>query len=70
MNVIGLSKDEQDSIFRMLAIILWLGNVQFAEGDDGNSAVIIDENGIAKKLACGICVSNSDRLLLYQLTSK
>jgi myosin heavy subunit len=23
----------------MLAIILWLGNVQFVEGDDGNSAI-------------------------------
>ena len=39
MQVIGLSDDEQDDIFRMLAIILWLGNVQFAEKDDGNSQV-------------------------------
>ncbi|KAI8584101.1 hypothetical protein K450DRAFT_218149 [Umbelopsis ramanniana AG] len=39
MNVVGLSKEEQDEIFKMLAIILWLGNVQFAEGDDGNSAI-------------------------------
>ncbi|TFY71324.1 hypothetical protein EVG20_g1674 [Dentipellis fragilis] len=39
MQVIGLSADEQSEIFRMLAIILWLGNVQFAEKDDGNSEV-------------------------------
>lgn len=39
MNVVGLAKEEQDEIFKMLAIILWLGNVQFVEGDDGNSAV-------------------------------
>lgn len=44
MGVIGLQKHEQDDIFRMLAIILWLGNVIFDEGDDGNS-VINDENG-------------------------
>lgn len=44
MEVIGLQKHEQDDIFRMLAIILWLGNVLFDEGDDGNS-VINDENG-------------------------
>jgi myosin-1 len=44
MNVVGLSKEEQDEIFKMLAIILWLGNVQFAEGDDGNS-VIGDTDG-------------------------
>ena len=45
MNIIGLSQEEQDGIFAMLAIILWLGNVQFAEGDDQNSAVVVDENG-------------------------
>ncbi|KAJ7492331.1 microfilament motor [Mycena latifolia] len=39
MQVIGLSADEQSEIFRMLAIILWLGNVQFNEMDDGNSAI-------------------------------
>ncbi|CAG8616843.1 14409_t:CDS:10 [Funneliformis mosseae] len=43
MEVIGLQKHEQDDIFRMLAIILWLGNVLFDEDDDGNS-VISDEN--------------------------
>jgi myosin-1 len=41
MNVIGLTGDEQNSIFRILAAILWLGNVDFVEGDDGN-AVIAD----------------------------
>lgn len=39
MQVIGLSAHEQNEIFRMLAIILWLGNVQFSELDDGNSRV-------------------------------
>ncbi|RIB18414.1 myosin head, motor domain-containing protein [Gigaspora rosea] len=39
MNIIGLTQSEQDDIFRMLAIILWLGNVQFDEGNDGNSVV-------------------------------
>ncbi|KAJ7161280.1 microfilament motor [Mycena crocata] len=39
MQVIGLSADEQSEIFRMLAVILWLGNVQFSEMDDGNSTI-------------------------------
>ncbi|KAF5323389.1 hypothetical protein D9611_005601 [Ephemerocybe angulata] len=39
MQVIGLSADEQHEIFKMLAIILWLGNVQFEENDEGNSAI-------------------------------
>lgn len=39
MQVIGLDANEQNEIFRMLAIVLWLGNVQYTEMDDGNSAV-------------------------------
>jgi myosin I len=39
MNTIGLSADEQNEIFRMLAIVLWLGNVQYEEMDDGNAKV-------------------------------
>ena len=39
MQVIGLTPQVQSDIFRMLATILWLGNVQFAEKDDGNAEV-------------------------------
>ncbi|KAK5003793.1 class II myosin, partial [Cryomyces antarcticus] len=39
MKVIGLSQAEQDNIFRMLAAILWLGNVTFSEDDHGNAAI-------------------------------
>ncbi|KAI0828874.1 myosin class I heavy chain [Trametes gibbosa] len=39
MQVIGLSDYEQNEIFRMLAIILWLGNVQYSEKDDGNADI-------------------------------
>jgi myosin-1 len=40
MKVIGLTQEEQDNIFRMLAAILWLGNVSFQEDDSGNAAVV------------------------------
>ncbi|KAF9990905.1 class II myosin [Mortierella antarctica] len=46
MRVIGLEQHEQDEIFRMLAIILWLGNVQFSENDEGY-AQITDNDVIA-----------------------
>jgi myosin-1 len=39
MKVIGLQKAEQDNIFRMLAAVLWLGNVTFVEDKEGNAAV-------------------------------
>ena len=39
MRIIGLSQDEQDSIFRMLAAVLWTGNLVFQEDDSGYAAV-------------------------------
>lgn len=46
MSVIGMTEAEQDDVFRMLAAILWIGNIQFIEDDQGNSA-IADESVIA-----------------------
>ncbi|KAF2270733.1 hypothetical protein CC78DRAFT_485673 [Lojkania enalia] len=40
MKIIGLQQAEQDNIFRMLAAILWLGNVSFQEDDSGNAAIV------------------------------
>nr|A6SED8.2 RecName: Full=Myosin-1; AltName: Full=Class I unconventional myosin; AltName: Full=Type I myosin [Botrytis cinerea B05.10] len=40
MKIIGLSQAEQDEIFRMLAAILWTGNIQFREDEDGYAAVV------------------------------
>ncbi|KAL1835956.1 hypothetical protein VTJ49DRAFT_5767 [Mycothermus thermophilus] len=39
MKVIGLTQAEQDNIFRMLAAILWTGNLVFREDDNGYAAV-------------------------------
>ena len=39
MKTIGLTAEEQNEIWRMLAAVLWLGNVQFSEMDDGNSTI-------------------------------
>ncbi len=39
MKTIGIAQAEQDNIFRMLAAILWLGNVSFRENDDGNASI-------------------------------
>jgi myosin I len=39
MNVIKLTPDEQNNIIRILSLILWLGNVQFEEMEDGNSRI-------------------------------
>ncbi|KAK5109794.1 hypothetical protein LTR62_006527 [Meristemomyces frigidus] len=39
MKVIGITPAEQDNIFRMLAAVLWIGNVSYQEDDQGNAAI-------------------------------
>uniref|UniRef100_A0A0E0KLW7 Myosin motor domain-containing protein n=1 Tax=Oryza punctata TaxID=4537 RepID=A0A0E0KLW7_ORYPU len=43
MSVVGISSDEQDAIFRVVAAILHLGNVEFAEGSEADSSMPKDE---------------------------
>lgn len=39
MEIIGLHETEQDNIFKILAIVLWLGNLDFVENNEGNAAI-------------------------------
>ncbi|KAL5611685.1 uncharacterized protein BROUX77_001841 [Berkeleyomyces rouxiae] len=40
MKIIGLTQPEQDQIFRMLSAILWIGNIQFREDQNGWAEVV------------------------------
>ncbi|KAG2654947.1 myosin-6-like [Panicum virgatum] len=46
MDIIGISSEEQEAIFRVVAAILHLGNVEFAEGVDGDSSKPKDEKSL------------------------
>lgn len=39
MNTIGITADEQANILRMLAAVLWIGNAQYAENEEGHAYV-------------------------------
>ncbi|XVF25185.1 hypothetical protein REPUB_Repub13aG0191500 [Reevesia pubescens] len=43
MDIVGISDQEQDAIFRVVAAILHLGNINFAKGKEIDSSVIKDE---------------------------
>ncbi|XP_021307574.1 myosin-6 isoform X1 [Sorghum bicolor] len=43
MGIVGMSSDEQDAIFRVVAAILHLGNVEFSEGSEDDSSKPKDE---------------------------
>ncbi|XP_047320010.1 myosin-17-like isoform X2 [Impatiens glandulifera] len=60
MDIVGISEEEQESIFRVVAAILHLGNVDFAKGKEMDSSVIKDEksrfhlNMTAELLKCDV----------------
>ncbi|CAH1417764.1 unnamed protein product [Lactuca virosa] len=43
MDIVGISKKEQDAIFRVVASILHLGNLEFAKGEEIDSSVLKDD---------------------------
>ncbi|XP_071726546.1 myosin-12 [Rutidosis leptorrhynchoides] len=43
MDVVGISQDEQDAIFRVVAAILHLGNIDFIKGKEFDSSKVKDE---------------------------
>ncbi|CAI0560601.1 unnamed protein product [Linum tenue] len=43
MEIVGISNDEQDAIFRVVAAILHLGNIEFAKGKEMDSSLPKDE---------------------------
>lgn len=43
MDIVGISADEQDGIFRVVAAILHLGNIEFAKGKEIDSSMPKDE---------------------------
>nr|GMD38939.1 myosin-9-like isoform X6 [Ipomoea batatas] len=44
MDIVGISKEEQEAIFRVVAAILHLGNIEFAKGKEADSSVLKDAN--------------------------
>ncbi|GAB4853754.1 hypothetical protein Ancab_017947 [Ancistrocladus abbreviatus] len=43
MDVVGISEEDQEAIFRVVAAILHLGNIEFSKGPEVDSSVIKDE---------------------------
>ncbi|CAK9144158.1 unnamed protein product [Ilex paraguariensis] len=58
MDIVGISEEEQEAIFRVVAAVLHLGNIEFAKGKEIDSSMIKDEksrfhlNTTAELLKC------------------
>ncbi|KAJ3690189.1 hypothetical protein LUZ61_019353 [Rhynchospora tenuis] len=55
MNVVHISKEDQDTVFAMLAAVLWLGNISLKVIDNENHITVVSDEGahtVAKLLGC------------------
>nr|CAB3473388.1 unnamed protein product [Digitaria exilis] len=58
MDIVGINEEEQEAIFRVVAAVLHLGNIDFAKGTEIDSSVIKDDksrfhlNNAAELLKC------------------
>ncbi|KAG7988680.1 hypothetical protein I3843_03G199800 [Carya illinoinensis] len=43
MDIVGISEEEQEAIFKVVAAILHLGNIEFAKGEEIDSSVVKDK---------------------------
>ncbi|WZZ18783.1 hypothetical protein YC2023_111872 [Brassica napus] len=63
MDVVGISNEEQEAIFRVVAAILHLGNIDFGLGEEIDSSVIKDENSrFHLNLAAELLMCNAQSL--------
>ncbi|PNY04685.1 myosin-H heavy chain-like protein [Trifolium pratense] len=46
MDIVGINQDEQDAIFRVVAAILHLGNIDFVKGNEFDSSKLKDEKSL------------------------
>ncbi|QHO36301.1 myosin-1 [Arachis hypogaea] len=57
LDVVHISKEDQESVFAMLAAVLWLGNVSFTVIDNENHVQAVEDEGlfsVAKLIGCDI----------------
>ena len=45
MNIVKISKQDQENAFTMVAAVLWLGNITFSEIDNDNHVSVNDDEG-------------------------
>ncbi|KAJ6792577.1 myosin-6-like [Iris pallida] len=63
MDIVGISSDEQDAIFRVVAAILHLGNIEFCDGKEFDSSVPKDEKSrFHLKTAAGLFMCDEQAL--------
>ncbi|KAL9676992.1 hypothetical protein QQ045_005215 [Rhodiola kirilowii] len=63
MDVVGITTEEQDAIFRVVAAILHLGNIEFVKGKEIDSSELKDEKSIYHLRTAAELFMSSEKLL-------
>ncbi|XXG40756.1 hypothetical protein AAC387_Pa01g1394 [Persea americana] len=64
MDIVGISLDEQEAIFRILAAILHLGNIEFSPGKEHDSSTIKDQkSSFHLQMTADLFMCDADLLL-------
>ncbi|XP_059642620.1 myosin-15 [Cornus florida] len=64
MDIVGISLEEQEAIFRTLAAILHLGNIEFSPGKEHDSSVIRDQkSSFHMQMAANLFMCDANLLL-------
>ncbi|XP_050236571.1 myosin-9 isoform X2 [Mercurialis annua] len=62
MGVVGISEKEQDAIFRVIAAILHLGNIDFTKEEDIDSSVVKDESKFHLQMTAALLMCDPQSL--------
>ncbi|KAG9452756.1 hypothetical protein H6P81_005660 [Aristolochia fimbriata] len=57
LDVVQISKEDQENVFALLAAVLWLGNISFSVIDNENHVEVVDDEGVrnsAELLGCDV----------------
>jgi len=70
MKVVGIAPDEQHNMFRVVAAVLHLGNITFAEGSEPDSSKIADKAAESHLSACAQLLGVDAEALRKALTTR
>ncbi|XP_078444494.1 protein OPAQUE1-like [Wolffia australiana] len=70
MDVVGISSCDQEAIFRLLAAILHLGNIEFSPGREHDSSIVKDEKSQYHLLEAANLFRCNPKLLLATLCTR
>ncbi|KAJ3673289.1 hypothetical protein LUZ60_006663 [Juncus effusus] len=70
MDVVGINHDEQEAIFRVVAAILHLGNINFAKGTEIDSSKLRDEKSLFHLKTAAELLMCDEKLLVDSLCQR